>query len=591
MADPRFPIKQSGFLKVLSISLGWRVLLLCLALVVIPLGVYSWLLFRHVTDIRQQEMFFDLDLFVGEKKLAIEEIMSDAKHTVSIAKSMVAQGMDPGMLNELFEDLLVKKPGNILIVSQKDAFLGWVNIASSEKALLRMKLPCEALAVTQTEQFFPCLWQDQEFMVFSQAFGDLRRVYIFMPTQDITYFPEDKFWGGVKAHLFYNGQPMGSSATQGMSKQVLVIPYQRLIHVAAGREKMQIPEGISRIAIQFSLADSAYEMIIESPLQPFSIDDRFWKQLSLISLLIFVIGGGIVWWLTHRMAKPLEHLAQVMMKVESGIYDVCYLEKPLGFEINDLGVYFNQMLTKMLANIKEAEKQRLSKEILRKEFAIGHDIQKKLFPRVLPSLPHLEIATAFHPAQDIAGDFYDLFSSKNKVLIVMADAAGKGVSACLYSLLLRGILRSLVESGKSLKEMIHIAQTLLVIDAEASSMFITAWIGLLDPETLQLEYASLGHFPALLRRRNKVEELDVDGGAFGIEPMKQPMIGKKQLESKDILVLYTDGLVDSLGNGRGEIIEKVQAMEETCNATQVLERLTPPPPYIDDLTLLAIRIT
>lgn len=333
-----------------------------------------------------------------------------------------------------------------------------------------------------------------------------------------------------------------------------------------------------------------YEHVQE--LKQFAVEPapRFWHLLSSIVLLFIFLGGGLVLWLTYKMSKPLRSLAESMRKVEEGAFETRYPLQPFGFEINRLGVCFNHMLEILQKNIDERERQKVEKETLAKELSIGHAIQKSLFPQDLPHLPHLDIAAAFHPANRIAGDFYDLYSYNGKLLIVMADAAGKGISACLFGLSLRAMLRSLSEKKGSLQEIVETAHKLLGLDAKASGMFITAWIGILDLKTMQLEFLSQGHYPAILRRGNTASELDTQGGALGVETDRPFSQKEMKLQPGDLLFLYTDGLIEALRTDRRGILEKCQSIDSRARSSQVIEQFTTPPPYEDDLTLLCIRI-
>lgn len=567
--------------------------MLCLAFVVVPLILYGWLMFRHVADIKQQETFLELSLFVEDQKIEIEEAISHAQHNLGLAKVMAQQDGGVEQLNILFKEMVKDFPGEMVLLTQNNPALGWVTVASSEPALLEMRPPCEIHTDQEDDALSSCIWQGRELFSMSESLGDTCKLLIFLPIEAVVYHPGQILSSKeyIKIHLYCKGQEVGLAQPHMVQQKAFNISYERLFQLAQGKEHVKIPSDITRIVTQLPIQNTLYEVLVDLPFKVAPVDHRFWRLLSWAIILFAIVGGGIVWWLTHKMARPLKSLARVMQKVESGIYDVRYNDEPLGFEINGLGECFNHMLTTMMSNIEEAERQKLGKRLLSRELAIGHEIQKSLFPKSLPSLPHLDIATMFHPAQSIAGDFYDLFLSQGKILIVMADAAGKGVSACLYSLLLRGMLRSLVESGKTLGETISIAQKLLVIDSGESSMFITAWVGLLDPQSLQLQYASLGHFPAILRRGANVEELDAEGSALGVEHVRQAATKTIKLEAKDLLLLYTDGLAESKGNDRKTILDKVKNLDLALSSAKVLEHLAPPPPYEDDLTLVAIRIT
>jgi len=595
MAYPRFPSKERSLSKALSISLGWRVLWLSLALIAFPLILFSCLLVFYVAEIKREEVIIELGLIAQEQKMALDQKISYAKRFLRLAKIQAESTKDQKNLSRLYQEMTADYPEEILVLSQNVHELGWINIASSEPALEQMRPPCEELLMPQAEdQIFiqSCLWDNRNMILFSQLLGAECRISFLLPLQASTTtigrlpLHDEQ----IRIRFLEQGIVLESSQPPFNPQETLVVPYEQIVKIMQGKMKLKIPRKVERIATQLPIDQTSYEMMVDFPLKIGPIHHHILSLLFWISSFLLVIGGGLVYWLTRKMARPLESLAMVMHQIENGRMDVRYNQQPMGFEFNQLGASLNQMLTKMFLIIQEREKQTIEKELLAKELAVGHEIQKNLFPRSLPALSNFDIAAQFHPANALAGDFYDFFLSKGKLLIVIADAAGKGISACLYSLLLRGMLRSLVESGHSLDTVVLLVQKLLLADAAESSMFITAWIGLLDIASLELSYASLGHFPALLRRGASILELSAEGGALGVETYKKFTINRFHLEAQDLLLLYTDGFVEAFHKDRNRIVDKLKILDADLSSAQVLEQMIPPPPYEDDLTLTAIRI-
>ncbi|HSX12183.1 MAG TPA: SpoIIE family protein phosphatase, partial [Rhabdochlamydiaceae bacterium] len=245
---------------------------------------------------------------------------------------------------------------------------------------------------------------------------------------------------------------------------------------------------------------------------------KLFPHLLIFILLTVIFGGGATFFLIWKMGRPLKQLHTVMRRVGLGELNLHYCKDKWGFEINELGSDFNQMIQSLLESIELAKNEKVAREVIQQELRIGHEIQKSLFPKALPHLSGVDLAAYFVPAKEISGDFYDLFMTREgKLLIVMADAAGKGISACLYSFLFRNILRSLSEKESNLAKIIPLANHLFKLDAEESGNFITAWIGLYDPATRELEYGCFGHPPALLLHQDgTVTELGLSGSAFGV---------------------------------------------------------------------------
>ena len=325
--------------------------------------------------------------------------------------------------------------------------------------------------------------------------------------------------------------------------------------------------------------------------------------LRFASLLFFVglIGGAIVFLFAKRIARPLRQLCQVMARVKEGAVHTRYQPDWMGFEINALGIQFNAALDGLLHHASEAEKEKIQRERLAKELSIGHEIQKSLVPDKLSSSLEMEMSSAYLAAQEVNGDFYDLFELPDqRLMIVICDTAGKGISACLFALGLRSVLRSLSLIEEDVAEIVRKANDLYLKDAHASSMFSTVWIGIYDPQKEEISYCSQGHPPALLFRSFQLEELWTEGIALGAQ--KIDIIRKKviSIQKGDLLVLYSDGVIEAhnpnqelFGKKRFyDLISEAQSQSTHQIVRTVLdeiERFSQKRPQHDDLSLVVLR--
>lgn len=326
--------------------------------------------------------------------------------------------------------------------------------------------------------------------------------------------------------------------------------------------------------------------------------------LRFVTLVFFVgiIGGSAVFFFTRRIAKPLRSLCRTMERVAEGGAHVRYTPDWMGFEINALGLQFNETLDGLLRHAGEAEKERLHRERLAKELSIGHEIQANLLPTRVPGLPGVDIATGYFASKEVNGDFYDLFQlPSGKLLIAICDTAGKGISACLFALGLRSILRAFGSMEIDLSELVKRANDLYTIDAHEASMFSTLWIGIYDPKTTTLRYCSQGHPPALLVRGVQIEELWTQGIALGAQRMDVIPTQETLLIKGDLLVLYTDGIIEAHDPdnhlfGKERLYELLMRKQKT-SSQQIADRIIEEvqlfahgSPQHDDMTLLVMRI-
>jgi len=265
-----------------------------------------------------------------------------------------------------------------------------------------------------------------------------------------------------------------------------------------------------------------------------------------------------------------------MEKVRRGNHEARYKRDGWGFEINRVGEAFNEMITALIEQTERAEAERLQREKLSKELIMGGDMQKEIVPRTIAGFDELSITTGMTAAKEVGGDFYDLFPLGDKLLIVIADAAGKGVYAGFFALTLRGIIRGLASRGISLAELVEKANSLFMKDTGDTGVFITAWVGIYDPKAREIEYLSCGHPPAILRQADgSLVELQSEGMALGVGEITPVKPEKVTLSSGDLLVSYTDGISEAQNRwgqffGHDRLLEIVKECRTAEGATEAI---------------------
>ncbi|HEY4255317.1 MAG TPA: PP2C family protein-serine/threonine phosphatase, partial [Chlamydiales bacterium] len=313
-----------------------------------------------------------------------------------------------------------------------------------------------------------------------------------------------------------------------------------------------------------------------------------------------VIGGGLVWLLTRKLASSLHSLCHTMDRVSEGASSVRFSPKMLGFEINDIGLLFNETLDSLLLQQKVAEKERLHREKLAQELKLGHDIQASLLPGQLVFVEGPQITTACVPATEVGGDFCDAFPLlSGELLLAMADVAGKGISACLFSVGLRSSLRALAAASENLSVVVAKANDLFLMDAKETGLFATLWLSVVKEGTL--EYINLGHPPAFLKRKGKLQELTTHHPALGLMPLHGLKSKKISLEPGDELLLYSDGVTEAHNTqeklyGAERLKETFLHGEKKESTAAIVEKIfedaqlfSQNAPQHDDMTLLLAR--
>lgn len=321
-------------------------------------------------------------------------------------------------------------------------------------------------------------------------------------------------------------------------------------------------------------------------------------RVGVFIALIGLVGGTLVYFLTRKLAKPLWALCQTMMRVADGSVHSRFKPKALGFEINGIGNLFNETMDALLAQQQLAERERIEREKLAHELKLGHDIQQSLIPEAVQLPEGHEVATGYLPATEVGGDFCDVLRlDRDRLLLAIADIAGKGVSACLFSLGLRSSLRALATSTYDVAELVEKVNELFLLDVKESGMFATLWVGVVEGN--QLRYLNLGHPRPLFKRGGNVRELNGAHAALGVMPLKDLKAEELELKRGDELLLYSDGVTeahDLLGNLYGtERLKRTFAQPALSSSTSIQHVLESAAAFSrgvhqhDDISLLALR--
>ncbi len=191
----------------------------------------------------------------------------------------------------------------------------------------------------------------------------------------------------------------------------------------------------------------------------------------------------------------------------------------------------------------------IEKERLEKELDVAREIQRKIIPAQNPQFEKLEISSAFIPAFEVGGDYYDFFDiGHNKVAFVIADVSGKGITAAFIMAEIKGIFESLSKTIESPKEILIKANQILKGTLDRKT-FVSAAYGIINLEEEKMQLARAGHCPILLLRDETAESLRPSGLGLGLDFGSRFAETLEELElnlkENDTIVLYTDGISES----------------------------------------------
>jgi sigma-B regulation protein RsbU (phosphoserine phosphatase) len=209
--------------------------------------------------------------------------------------------------------------------------------------------------------------------------------------------------------------------------------------------------------------------------------------------------------------------------------------------------------------------QMIEKKRLEGQLEVARQVQLELLPPRDPQLEGFDICAWNFSTEEVSGDYYDWVSIyEDQIGMVIADVSGKGVPAALLMAFLRASLRAAIHIGYAP----HISMAkvnYLLWESIERNQFVTAFYGVLDASNRTLAYTNAGHNPPLL--------MDADGTARFIERGGLPLGMFRNtryyeyyqaIEPGQILVLYTDGVTEAMGQngeeyGRERLEEAVRA--------------------------------
>ena len=241
---------------------------------------------------------------------------------------------------------------------------------------------------------------------------------------------------------------------------------------------------------------------------------------------------------------------------------------------------------------------------MKRDLEIAREIQNWLMPSEAPQVPGVDIAFASRPANTVAGDYFDAFFRPNgRLLIVVADVAGKSIPAALLTATLQASLRTLAALPGTLPDLVARVNRYSCEQSLQGRRFTTAFLAELEPATGELIYVNAGHnWPVLRHASGAIERLEAGGLPLGINPAVSYQFGSATLAVGGLLLVFTDGLVEAEDDGEREYgEERMLAVAQTLHsgtAKEALERIMSSVDAFvgltrqrDDITCLVLRMT
>ncbi len=247
------------------------------------------------------------------------------------------------------------------------------------------------------------------------------------------------------------------------------------------------------------------------------------------------------------------------------------------------------------------DEHRKSERYLRQVQYAG-EIQRRMIPDKSPEHPWATFGCVYAPSLDVGGDFYDFIELPGGELgVAIADVVGKGIPGALMMASVRSALRAHTAHDHCMEDLMARVNRHMCHDTLVGE-FATVFYGVLSNDTRQLSYVNAGHDPPLLLRNKEFRKLDVGGMIIGVVPDCRFDSETIDLEPGDLIVLYTDGVIDAMnfdGEHFGrerlrESILKYSSTDAAIVAQQIMwdtRRFTGLAPQTDDITIVAVKVT
>ncbi len=583
--------KPKKFFHYISGSLIFRLLLIEICFLFLPLLIFIGIIHFEESKLKLEDDSFALKVILYGKKEVLQEMIKNNDRLLTSIDQLQLDTLSLKHMTSLEEPIFH-------LIWQEEKYL--CDLSTSSEMIGKDFTDLVSLLLGDTSHLLA--FPDQKKLFFLKPFANGKEIW----AKEIS---KQKLlsWIDLDQHLFYpsvislvvKGGPVFVSTHSHWEGKSFVTPLAKKSFFFIKKQRF--------IKEARPIKKSNLILLVAVPKKGNFIDIfAIFAKMGLLILLIVFIGGGITFYLTLRMGKPLKQLCCQMERIGKGDFKATYKKDQMGFEINLIGNILNEMVKSLVNFVDRIKKERAAKEVYAKELMIGHQVQTSIIPKTLPPFPGLEIGIRFAPAKEVSGDFYDFMvdekQGEKRLFFSIADAADKGIYACLYSLTIRSILRSFGRVYPNLNHVIEETNRLFCLDTGDRGVFVTAWLAYFHEKTKQLLFSNCGHFPAyLLHSNGNIEKLTTKGRAFGIEPFNDVITRSICLETGDILLLFTDGVVEAYNQkmemfGEERLMDVFKQKKDKPVQTIVEElfeevkQFSQDQKQHDDLTLFALKI-
>jgi len=247
-------------------------------------------------------------------------------------------------------------------------------------------------------------------------------------------------------------------------------------------------------------------------------------------------------------------------------------------------------------------RQSLDQERLQQEMQLAHDLQMKLLPSAEHVAPEASVSARVVPAEDVGGDFYNLYRLSNgRIGVMIGDVSGHGYQAALIMALTMSASAIHAQGTDDPAEMLRRLHQSVREELTTTEMFVSALYAVVDRNLGVLRYGNTGHPHAfVVTRAGDVERLGAGGPPLGMSDEAPSSETRPWDVGGDLLVLFTDGITDARNRegirlGEEPVLDCVlQYRDEppdqiASRVFALLDNYTGDTPRRDDLTLVILK--
>jgi sigma-B regulation protein RsbU (phosphoserine phosphatase) len=243
------------------------------------------------------------------------------------------------------------------------------------------------------------------------------------------------------------------------------------------------------------------------------------------------------------------------------------------------GALMNRMLVSEFARKTQLEADQIA----------ARQIQQTLTPGQVDAVPGYEVETFYKPLREVGGDYFDVIElAGGRTLFAVADVSGKGMPAALLAANLQALVRSIAGAGANPVEMArqmnkHLSRY------TPPDRFATAMLVQLDRSNGEVTYVNAGHNAPILFGSGSRRSLDATGLPLGLFSDAAYEAGTVLLPPGGALLLFTDGLTDSISGENAEGRLRDALADVSGETMPLLKSLVDPHFNEDDITILLVK--